>query len=196
MKIKLVDFNNYKEAIKIQNEIFPQEDGTLNILASLDRKLFMEKTNLFYVDDNVRFYIAYIDNKQVGITGIYNYIEDEAWLAWFGILPKYRNKGYGKMLLEETIEIVKEQGYKIFRLYTDRVENARAIKLYEKLGFVGEKYSAEKLSYDCWIYSKNLYSNNIKFWNNKDLKLSYQSELDHMDKQKIEDILNIYEKIL
>lgn len=196
MIIKLVDFNNYKEAIKIQNAIFPNEDGTLNILASLDRNLFMEKTNLFYIDDNIKYYIAYEEDKQVGITGIYSYQKDEAWLAWFGILPKYQSKGYGKKLLEKTIEKVKEQGYQVFRLYTDRIENARAIKLYEKLGFTGEKYTAEKLSYNCWIYSKDLYSDNIRLWNNKNLKLSYQSELDHMDKQKVEEILNIYEKIL
>lgn len=51
MTIELVDFNNYKKAIKIQNEIFPNEDGTLNILASLDRELFMKKTGMFYEDE-------------------------------------------------------------------------------------------------------------------------------------------------
>ena len=30
MEIKIVDFSNYKDAIKIQHEIFPNEDGTLN----------------------------------------------------------------------------------------------------------------------------------------------------------------------
>lgn len=195
MVIKLVDFNNYEEAIKIQNEIFPYEDGTINILASLDRELFMEKTKIFYEDDNVKYYIAYINNEAVGITGIYHYQEDEAWLAWFGILPQYRHKGYGEKLLEETIKIVKEQGYKTFRLYTDKVENAKAIKLYEKLGFIGEKYSVERLSYDCWIYSKSLYDNDVELWNNKNLNLSYQSELDQMDKQKTREILKIYDKI-
>lgn len=195
MIIKLVDFNNYEEAIKIQNEIFPHEDGTINILASLDRDLFMKETGIFYEDDNVKYYIAYINNESLGITGIYHYQEDEAWLAWFGILPQYRHKGYGEQLLEETIKIVKEQGYKTFRLYTDKVENAKAIKLYEKLGFIGEKYSVERLSYDCWIYSKSLYDNDVELWNNKNLNLSYQSELDQIDKQKSREILKIYEKI-
>lgn len=60
MKLDLVTSKNYKEAIKIQNIIFPCEDGTLNILASLDRDLFMKKTNLFYPDDDVKYYIACI----------------------------------------------------------------------------------------------------------------------------------------
>lgn len=196
MKIKLVDFNNYKEAIEIQNKIFPHEDGTLNILASLNRDLFMKETGLFYEDDNVKYYIALIDEEPIGITGIYRYQENEAWLAWFGILPKYQQNGYGKKLLEETIEIAKKQGYKTFRLYTDKVENANAIKLYEKLSFIGEKYTAEKLSYDCWIYSKSLYDNNIKLWNNKNLNLLYQSELDQIDKRKAKEILEIYDKLI
>ncbi len=195
MIIKLVDFNNYKEAIKIQNMIFPNEDGTLNILASLDRKLFMEKTGLFYVDDNVKFYIAYVNNEIVGITGIYNYKADEGWLAWFGILSEYRGNGYGKELLKKTIDIAIDSGYKTFRLYTDRVGNADAIKLYIKMGFIGEKYLAEKLSYDCWIYSKSLTNEKVKLLNNENLKLGYQSVLDKMEKRKIKNILEIYEKI-
>lgn len=43
MKFILVDFTNYKKAIEIQNKIFPKEDGTINILASLDRDLFKKK---------------------------------------------------------------------------------------------------------------------------------------------------------
>lgn len=196
MIIKLVNFSNYKEAIKIQNEIFPCEDGTLNILASLNRELFMKETGIFYEDDNVKYYIAYVNDKAIGITGIYRYQEKEAWLAWFGILPKWRNKGYGKELLEETMKIAKEKGYKTLRLYTDKAENAKAIRLYEKLGFIGEKYSVEQLSYDCWIYSKSLYDNTVELWNNKNLNLLYQSELDQIDKQKSKAILEIYDKII
>ena len=35
MEFVLVDFTNYKKAIEIQNKIFPEEDGTVNILACL-----------------------------------------------------------------------------------------------------------------------------------------------------------------
>lgn len=195
MELTIVDFNNYKKAIKIQNEIFPDEDGTLNILASLDRDLFMETTGLFYDDDNVKYYIASINNISIGITGLYRYQNDEAWLAWFGILPKYRHKGYGKKLLEKTINLAQKQGYKTLRLYTDKSQNSIAIKLYKNLDFIGEKYSAEKLSYDCWIYSKSLCDKKVRLWNNKNLNLSYQSELDHIDKNKSNKIIKIYNKI-
>ena len=194
IRLEIVSFNNFKDAIKLQKKIFPNEDGTLNILASLDRDLFMNITEMYYEDDNIKYYIAYINEKQIGITGIYRYQKNEAWLGWFGILPKYRNKGYGKLLLEETMNLARKLGYKTMRLYTDKKENDNAIKLYEKLGFDGEKYVAEELTYDCWIYSRSLYDNEIKNWNNKNLNLSYQSELDHADKKNIEEIYNIYNK--
>lgn len=195
MKIKIVDFNNYKDAIKIQHEIFPNENATLNILASLDRNLFMKLTGMYYEDDKVKYYIAYINNKQVGITGLYQYQDDEAWIGWFGILPEYRNKGYGKILLKETIDLAKKLGYKIIRLYTDKKENKEAIKLYKKVGFIGEKYSVENLSYDCWIFSKGIYDDKVNLWNNRNLNLAYQSELDQIDSKKAKEIFDMYEKL-
>jgi hypothetical protein len=68
--LKIVDFSNYKTAIKIQREIFPNEDGTINILASLDRDLFIKTTGVFYVDDDVKYYLAYNNEEIVGITGL------------------------------------------------------------------------------------------------------------------------------
>lgn len=192
MEFVLVDFSNYKKAIKIQNEIFPEEDGTINILASLDRDLFIEKTGMDYVDDHVKYFIVYDNNEEIGITGLYYYDNKSAWLPWFGVLPDKRRKSYGENMLLKTMDIAKQKGFKTMRLYTDRVENANAIKLYEKMGFVGEKYSAEKLTYDCYIYSKSLCDRQVELWNNKVLGLSYQSQLDHLSKEKVEEILKLY----
>ena len=194
MEFVLVDFTNYKKAIEIQNIIFPNEDGTINILASLDRELFIKKTGIDYGEDNVKYYIVYDNNEEVGITGLYNYDSISAWLAWFGVLPDKRRKSYGKRILEKTMELAKQKGFKTMRLYTDAIENADAIKLYKKLGFVGEKYSAEELLYDCYIYSKSLYDDKVDLWNNKLLGLSEQSQLDHFPKKKIKDILDMYEE--
>ena len=194
MEFVLVDFTNYKKAIEIQNTVFPNEDGTINILASLDRELFIKKTGIDYGDDNVKYYIVYDNNEEVGITGLYNYDSISAWLAWFGVLPNKRRKSYGKRILEKTMELAKQKGFKTMRLYTDAIENADAIKLYKKLGFVGEKYSAEELLYDCYIYSKSLNDEKVDLWNNKLLGLSEQSQLDHFPKKKIKEILDMYEE--
>jgi GNAT superfamily N-acetyltransferase len=194
MKLVLVDHANYKEAIKIQNRIFPDEDGTINILASLDRDTLINKTGIDYDEDHVKYYIAYDNGEAIGITGLY-YLDDEsAWLAWFGVLPDKRRRSYGRRILEETMRIVKQRGFKTMRLYTDIVDNADAARLYEKLGFVGEKYSAEKLPYDCWIYSKSLYDEMVVPWGDKNLGLSHQTQLDHLSKQEVEKILKLYEQ--
>ena len=193
MKFVLVDFTNYKKAIEIQNKIFPKEDGTINILASLDRDLLKKKTGMDYEDDNVKYYIAYENNEAIGITGLYYYDNVSAWLGWFGVLPDKRRKSYGKRILEKTMELARQKGFKTMRLYTDAIENADAIKLYKKMGFVGEKYSAEELLYDCYIYSKSLCNKKVDLWNNKKLGLAYQSQLDHLSKKEIKGILNMYE---
>ena len=192
MELVLVDFTNYKKAIEIQNNIFPKEDGTLNILASLDRELFIQRTGIDYEDDNVKYYIVYDNGEEIGITGLYYYDNVSAWLAWFGVLPNMRRKHYGKRIWLQTMELARQKGFEIMRLYTDAIDNADAIKLYKKLGFVGEKYSAEELTYDCYIYSKSLCDEQVKLWNNKLLGLSYQSQLDHLSKDKIEEILKLY----
>lgn len=193
MKFVLVDFTNYKKAIEIQNKIFPKEDGTINILASLDRELFIKKTGMNYEDDNVKYYIAYDNNEAIGITGLYYYDSVSAWLGWFGVLPDKRRKSYGKRILEQTMELARQKGFKTMRLYTDAIDNADAIKLYKKLGFVGEKYSAEELLYDCYIYSKSLCNEKVDLWNNKKIGLAYQSQLDHLSKKETKEILNMYE---
>ena len=196
MELVLVDKSNYKEAIKIQNSIFLKENGSLNILASLNRELFIKLTGLNYEDDHVKYYLAKKDNDYVGITGIYYYDLDNAWLGWFGILTQFRNRGLGKELLKKTVDLASTMNFKYMRLYTDFVDNHNAINLYEQEGFVGEKYTAEKLSYDCRIYSKSLENEYVSLWNNKNLNLSYQSKLDHMDDDKIKEIIKMYDNMI
>lgn len=197
MNLKTIDFSNYKLGISVQKKIFPDEDGTLNLLASLNRDLFIEVSGLFYIDDDIKYYLVYNNDEIIGITGLYCekiVCRESAWIGWFGVLPQFRGCGYGKKVLEMTIELAKEQGYKVIRLYTDIEENKAAINLYNKMGFVGEKYDAEELIYDCYIFSKSLTDSPADLWNNRLLGLGYQTELDHMNESKIKDILDKYEK--
>lgn len=194
MDFKIVDFQNAKEAIDVQRKIFPSEDGLLNILASLDRKLFIETTGLDYVDDHVKYFLAYMDNKAIGITGLYYYADhpEEMWIAWFGVLPECRRKGYATTILNWTIQKAIAANKKVIRLYTDAQENVNAINLYTKLGFQGEKYLVEKLSYDCYIYSKGLDKDFDIAWHNRNLGLAYQSTLEKVDNNKKEEIYKTY----
>ncbi len=117
LEFKIVDFSNALQAIEVQNSIF-EEDGLLNILASLDYDLFISLTKMSYPDDHVKYYLAYFKDEPIGITGFYYYpdYQEEMWLAWFGILPKYQRKGFGKKVLEWSINKVRLDGKKNFEI--------------------------------------------------------------------------------
>ena len=190
-KIKLikVDSNNVKEAIKIQNQIFPSEQGgALDIISSLDKDFIKEALGYSY-DYRALYYLAMLDDKAIGITGLYCYDNHkEAWLGWFGVLGQYRGKGYGKILLEQSINLAKKD-FNTLRLYTSTEdENKTARSLYDKLGFISEDYTAENLGYK--IYSKNLHNDtDPALWGNKSLELATE---DKPDAQKIKETIDAF----
>ena len=131
---------------------------------------------------------VYLDQIPIGVTGIYSYHEypETAWLGWFGMLSKYRKKGYGRMALDKTIELAKEKGYTRFRLYTDEFAT-EAHKLYKSRGLIEEPYTNEDDQDEyfiakIYIYSKSLNNEPVELWNNKILGLKEQGEKENLYK--------------
>lgn len=195
LDIKIVDFHNAEDAIEVQRSIF-NEDGLLNILDSLDYELFLSLTNLPYPNDHVKYFLAYLNDKPIAITGLYYYpnYEDEMWLAWFGVLPEYQGRGYGEEVLKWSIAKSISEGKKVLRLYTDETNMQKATNLYKKMGFISEKYTKENLDYNCYIYSKSLTDEPVTLWNNRFLGLAAQSSFEREDEEFKEKIYNIYKK--
>lgn len=54
-------------------------------------------------------------------------------LHHIGVLPKYQNMGFGKLLTNESLKFAKEKGYQI-KLEVHQT-NKKAIEIYKKLGF-------------------------------------------------------------
>ena len=54
-----------------------------------------------------------------------------------GIIPEYRGRGLGRRLIETTLKRARETGFSRVELDV-HTDNARAIALYEKVGFVKE----------------------------------------------------------
>jgi RimJ/RimL family protein N-acetyltransferase len=165
--------DNLDLACKIQNTIFPEEDARVNYEECIRKDPYRKEQD---------YYIVYLDEEPIGVTGIYSYHEypNDAWLGWFGILEEYRKNGYGKATLEKTMKLAKEKGYTTFRLYTDEYA-LDAHRLYEKQGLKKELYDREddKDEYfisDTYIYSKSLDKNDVELWNNKLLGLKEQGE--------------------
>lgn len=170
---------NLELACKIQNTIFPIDDA---------RENFIEQINNDPYRKELDYYIVYSDDTPIGVTGIYSYHEypDDAWLGWFGILEEYRHNGFGGKVLDKTIELAKEKGYKNFRLYTDQ-DAKSAHKLYESRGMIRELYDNkdDKNEYydgKTYIYSRSLTDKDIELWNNKILGLKEQGEKENLYK--------------
>lgn len=172
--------DNIKYATKIQMEIFPEE-------SAYEHFLYTIKEN----KDYMKYYLVYNEDTVIGVTGLYSNEDinetNSIWLGWFGVLERYRNTGYGKKILLDTIEIAKKltKKYPIryFRLYTSERDDKLAQFLYQEIMDIKEYYNNnEDINYDntCVIYTKALNNNKIKKWNNKFLNLKgiiYEQEL-------------------
>lgn len=174
---KKVTMENLEIACKIQNEIFPKEDGRQNFIEQINQDQYRKEQD---------YRIVYLGDEPIGITGIYSYHEypENAWLGWFGITEKYRKKGYGGIVLDKTIKLAEEKGYTKFRLYTDEYATS-AHKLYKSRGLVEESYDNENdkdeyFEAKIYIYSKSLTEEKIDLWNNKTLGLKEQGEKEHL----------------
>jgi len=182
--------SNLETAIKIQNSIFPKENGALNLKFSVDQD-FMVKFYGGKYRETLDFWLCKNENEDiVGITGIYSYcgyLPDDAWLGWYGVLPEHRKRGYGEEILLLTMEKAKEMGFKNFRLYTDLIDNRDAVNLYRKIGMIEEPYLVEDMGNEkILIFSKSLCSNEIEKLGDKNLFLKKQEEV-----QKASDQLNL-----
>ena len=115
-------------------KIFLDESG-------YDLRHFKDSITGVHDYERLEFYLAYENHIAIGLTGVYAKRDDECWLGWFGICPEYRREGYATQMLDLTVEMMKNYGYKVCRIYTDTVNNAEAIKLYTKKGFkIDSKY--------------------------------------------------------
>lgn len=87
LKYTVVNKENIDIAYNIQKEVWKENPDYNN---------FVEKA-INTSKDNVSF-IVYNEENPIGITGVYvdKKYNDSIWLDWFCILPKYRQKGFGK----------------------------------------------------------------------------------------------------
>ncbi len=86
LRYEKVTIKNINLAIKIQKTIFPDEDGSLNLIAAADKSL-IEKIYGKGDQEVVDFWLCKNqDNDFVGMTGIYSnpkYSQtQDAWCAW------------------------------------------------------------------------------------------------------------------
>ena len=120
--------------------VIPEDNPGYAFAASLEP----EKYKKIYVRDDLLFlrYFVMLDNithKVIGTTGLYKHTTDPkdlVWLGWYCIDPAYRGKGLGSYLLQWTIDLAKDEGYSVLKLYTsDDSYHDIAQKVYEEFEF-------------------------------------------------------------
>ena len=172
LKYIKIDNNNINEAVKVQMKIFPDECAYIHYKNTIEKN-----------EDYQNYYLVYDNNEIIGITGLYSFedinVTNSLWLGWFGVLTEKRNKGYGKRILLDTIEMAKdlskEYPIKYFRLYTSTRDNPIAQVLYKEVMDTYEDYNNENdFNYDntCVIYSKSICNEPVKLWDNQFLNLN------------------------
>jgi carbonic anhydrase len=80
-------------------------------------------------------YIAYLDDKAVGVAGLRRFSDAESEVKRMFVSPAGRGLGIGKLLLEKCVETARRLDYRTVKLDTADFMKA-AIKLYTDHGFV------------------------------------------------------------
>lgn len=139
-----------------------------------DKENFLDKA-INAKTDYVSF-IAYYYNVPIGITGVYteNIDKESIWLDWFCVVPEFRNRGFGKQILEETIDYVRDlREFLYFRIETIYWKDRPAVSLYDKIMQIKEKYTLENDNKNnpTLIYTY-CFTGKCELWNNRYLGLN------------------------
>ncbi|MBN2675950.1 MAG: GNAT family N-acetyltransferase [Alphaproteobacteria bacterium] len=177
---KPVTKDNFELAIKVQGEIFPHDNGSENIRASIDKKLFdrlYKKEHPF-----LTYWLVYLKDDPIGITGLYPYFSSpkDVWLSWFGVRSPWKRKGLGQKIFEWTKQEAQKRGFETLRLYTYPEEDLEAVAFYNALNLFEEPYTLEEetVPHKISIFSASLNGKPVQKWNNKNLYMKEQIDLE------------------
>ena len=133
LTIKKVTKRNSELAKLLQATIFPDEKSPGQVNVGIE-------TN------NPANFIAFNGRAAVGIVGYYKEAElpEHLLINWFGVLPEFRNRGYGSAILKWLIKRGKRRNESYLTTYTEKGVNDAAISLYKKLGFAVIDYCNEE----------------------------------------------------
>ena len=113
------DKNLSEQAFAIRRKVFVDEQG-------VDRNLEYDK------EDQSHHYLLLLAGKPIA-TARWRETEKGIKLERFAVLPEFRNRGFGELILEAVLNDVKPSGKTVY-LHSQ----SRAVPFYERNGFVGE----------------------------------------------------------
>ena len=126
LEIKAKDKKYIEQIIEIEKEAFGESGG-------------VDEWILKPIIRYGKVFVLIIEDEVIGIAEyIRDFDGDEVFLYGFSIKKEYRKCGYGKKLLEKSIEVFRENKIKKIGL-TVALGNEGAIELYKKMGFKKEE---------------------------------------------------------
>ncbi len=127
-------------------QIFPERPDSPDasaLIAELDAALepFYPSANRHgysvekLIQQNVAFFVLREDGQAAGCGGIQFFGDEYGELKRMYVRPKFRGKGFAKMMLHHLENFARENNVRLLRLETG-IHQHEAIALYEKSGFV------------------------------------------------------------
>ncbi len=125
MKISKVTLKDLKDISNIENSVFDKKAFSEDLIRKLIKKnfLFLKLEKNGIIKNMIGFVIVIKDRK------------DRANIINFLIDPKHQNRGHGAILLNKTIQKIKELNEIKSVILNVQVGNSVAIKLYQKFNF-------------------------------------------------------------
>lgn len=125
MKIKDVSIRDLRGISNLEHQIFKENAFSIKLV----EKLIQQNTLFLKLEDGK------IMKKLIGFIVVIKDREDQINIINFLIHPQFQSKGYGSLLLQETIERIKRLKEIKKIVLNVQVNNSIAIKLYEKFNF-------------------------------------------------------------
>lgn len=128
----------YQKALEIRQKVFIEEQ-------KVERALEVEN------EESSRFYLMTMAGKAIG-TARWRHTSNGIKLERFAVLPEYRNKNYGTLLLKKVMEDLTEKKEKIY-LHAQ----LNAVTYYEREGFKkeGEMFVEANIKHYLMVKSNN-----------------------------------------
>jgi len=122
IKLNEISRDKQEEAAALSSEIFNTDiEETMDVIEIAMNSKFM------------KCYGAYIKNNLTGICNI-SYGQDQASIFGFGIAPAFQGKGYGRLFLNQVMDMLHNKEIKSLTLHVGS-DNKRAFSLYTSVGF-------------------------------------------------------------
>jgi GNAT superfamily N-acetyltransferase len=160
-----LDWRNIAAAQRLAARIFPLEAWA--VFRSLAGSLSPGAVRSILIGDNAIINVAYdvaiVPGENaglVGLTGLYRlrHQPSDVWLGWYGVAAHRRGCGFGRAILQATIERARSRGHETLRLWTTvhPTLTTAAIELYRAVGFVPQSTGYIYYGHAVQIYSLGL----------------------------------------